>query len=138
MNTKEEKTKKENCIFCKIVEGEIPADIVYEDDIFLSFLDIKPVIAGHLLLIPKEHFEWIHETPDELVSKAFVITKKIINKMRENLPCDYVQIVVVGKDVPHFHIHLIPRMLNDDMPEYAHSEYKNKKEKEEIIKKLKS
>jgi len=132
------KEKNNNCIFCKIVSREIPADITYEDEDFLGFLDIEPVTPGHLLLIPKEHFKWIHETPDELVAKAFIATKKIINKMRESLPCDYVQIVVVGKDVPHFHIHLIPRMLGDNLPEYKRAHYKDKKEKGEIMEKLKN
>lgn len=100
-------------IFGKIIRGEIPATKVYEDDIFLAFLDINPVTKGHTLLIPKEQYTWIHDAPDELVAAIFVKSKELINAMRKGLPCDYVQVGVVGNEVPHFHIHLIPRSLNE-------------------------
>ncbi len=96
-------------IFEKIIDGEIPATKVYEDEKFLAFLDIHPVTKGHTLLIPKAHYTWIHEAPDELVGEIFIKAKEIINAMRSGIPCDYVQIGVVGNEVPHFHIHLIPR-----------------------------
>lgn len=130
--------KKEDCIFCKIINKEIPASIVYEDDKSLAFLDIKPVVKGHILLIPKEHYEWIHETPDEVISKIFITAKKIINSVRSSLPCDYVQLVVVGKDVPHLHIHLIPRWLDDNLPQFKTTDYNSKEEKEEIVSKIKN
>ncbi len=102
-----------NCIFCKIVTKQIPSSIVYEDDNFLGFLDIHPVTRGHMLLIPKVHYPWIHETPSDLVALAFTKVKDLINDMRVRIPCDFVEVSVVGKDVPHFHIHLIPRMMAD-------------------------
>ena len=102
---------KENCIFCKIIKKEIPCSFTYEDDNFVAFLDIKPKAPGHTLLIPKEHYVWMHETPDEVISNIFITTKKLMNKMIKETPCDYVQVSVLGKDVPHFHIHLIPRFL---------------------------
>ena len=70
------KTNK-NCIFCKIINKEIPAPIIYEDDKLFGFLDINPVTKGHSLLIPKEHHVWIHETPDEVIAESFVTAKKI-------------------------------------------------------------
>ena len=102
----------ENCLFCKIVPKQIPSTITYEDDLLLAFLDIHPVTHGHTLLIPKEHYAWVHETPDELISSAFIKAKELIKRMRNDIPCDYVEISVIGKDVPHFHIHLIPRKLD--------------------------
>jgi histidine triad (HIT) family protein len=102
-------------IFGKIIRKEVPATIVYEDNDFLAFLDINPVAKGHTLLIPKEHYAWIHEVPDNVVAAIFVKAKELINAMRQGLPCDYVQIGVVGNEVPHFHIHLIPRMLGDNI-----------------------
>lgn len=98
----------ENCLFCKIITGVIPSSKIYETDDFLAFLDIHPVSKGHTLLIPKTHYAWMHEVPGEIIERAFSLTKKLMNTMRENLPCDYVQVSVVGKDVAHFHIHLIP------------------------------
>ncbi len=130
--------KNNDCLFCKIIDKKIPAYIIYEDSDFLGFLDINPVVKGHSLLIPKEHYEWIHETPDETIAKAFVVVKKLIIKMRKNLNCDYVQVSVVGKDVPHFHIHLIPRKLNDGLPQYKTDSYETKEEQIEMASKIKN
>ncbi len=102
-------------VFSKIIRGEIPAIKVYEDDDFLAFLDIHPVTKGHTLLIPKKHYTWIHDAPDTCIADIFVLAKHIIVKMREALSCDYVQIGVVGNEVPHFHIHLIPRTLDQNI-----------------------
>lgn len=101
----------EECIFCKIVSGIIPANKVYEDDDFVSFLDIHPVEVGHALLIPKTHYTWMTDAPNEVIFKIFILAKEMMIKMKNELPCDYVQVSIVGKDVPHFHIHLIPKKL---------------------------
>ncbi len=106
----------DDCIFCKIIKGEIPCTKVYEDANFLAFLDIHPVSDGHTLLIPKAHYDWMHNAPDEIISSSFILTKKLMNSLMKGLPCDYVQVSIVGKDVPHFHIHLIPRYYNDAVP----------------------
>ncbi len=97
-----------NCIFCKIIKGEIPSNKTYESDKFLAFLDINPESKGHTLLIPKDHYEWIQDTPDELISEIFVVAKKLIKKLIEETGCQFVKVKVIGKDVPHFHIHLVP------------------------------
>lgn len=130
--------KVENCIFCKISSKEIPSSVIYEDDKFISFLDISPVTKGHSLLIPKDHHVWMHEVPDDLLKDAFLVTKKIMNMMRKGLPCDYVQVVVVGKDVPHFHIHLMPRYLNDNLPQFKTITYENDEEKNMYEEKIKN
>lgn len=106
---------KDNCIFCKIIEGVIPAHKIYEDELFISFLDINPVKKGHSLIIPKNHVEWMHQADNATISNIFILTKKIMSNIIEKLPCDYVQVSVVGKDVPHFHIHLIPRTYDDGL-----------------------
>lgn len=102
-------------IFGKIIRGEIPATKVYEDEKCLAFMDINPVSKGHLLLIPKDHYVWMQDVPDELLSYLFVKTKILMKTMIKELGCDYVQISVLGKDVPHFHIHLMPRNLDDTL-----------------------
>ena len=99
----------ENCVFCKIINKEIPSSIVYEDDKFFSFLDNNPETEGHTILIPKEHFRWMQDLPDDLLSEAFLKTKELMIKIKEERKCELVKIMVFGKDVPHFHIHLIPQ-----------------------------
>jgi len=103
------------CIFCKIVAGEIPSYKIYEDDKMLAFLDINPVTSGHTLLIPKEHFQAMVDTPDELISHLYIRAKKLIKAIKKAMNADYVVVSVVGVDVPHFHIHLIPRNFNDGL-----------------------
>jgi histidine triad (HIT) family protein len=124
-----------DCIFCKIIEGEIPCNKVYEDDKFLVFLDIKPVSDGHLLIIPKEHVIWMQDASDKIISEIFVLTKKMMLALKNGLPCDYVQESVVGNEVPHFHVHLIPRHEGDNFRNFPTGEYKENKEKE-LIKKI--
>lgn len=105
-------------IFSKIIRGEIPATKIYEDNEALAFLDINPVSKGHTLLIPKEPHVWMQDVPDELLANLFVKAKKLMIAIKKGLECDYVQISVVGKDVPHFHIHLIPRFFDDGLPNF--------------------
>ena len=105
---------EQECIFCKISKGEILSAKVYEDEKFSVFLDIKPVSDGHLLIIPKKHIIWMQEADDEIISKIFKLTKKMMLALKKGLPCDYVQMSVVGNEIPHFHIHLIPRHYGDN------------------------
>lgn len=115
----------ENCIFCKIIKKEIPCSDVYEDNNFLAFLDIQPVSDGHLLLIPKKHVVWMQEAEDEIISEIFKLTKKLMLVMKKGINCDYVQVSIVGKDVPHFHIHLIPRYFKDTLSMFPTKKYKD-------------
>ena len=107
-----------DCIFCKIANGEIPAATIYEDDEFRVILDLGPAIKGHALILPKEHAANIYELPDELAAKAMILAKKMATKMTEKLGCDGFNIVqnngeVAGQTVFHFHMHLIPRYADD-------------------------
>ena len=126
----------ENCIFCKISKGDVPADKIYEDKEFLVFLDIRPVSHGHILIIPKEHVVWMQEASDALISKIFVLTKKIMLAMKNGLPCDYVLESVAGNEVPHFHIHLIPRYFKDGLQEFPRTNYKDENHQNEIKEKI--
>lgn len=125
-------------IFEKIIDREIPADIIYEDDICLAFLDVKPQSKGHLLLIPKTPYGRIQFVPAEILGKLMIVAQKIIKIMIENLDnCEYVQVEIVGIGVPdHFHIHLIPRLETDIIPESPYQEY-SEQEKEYYIEQLK-
>ncbi|MFH1608750.1 MAG: HIT domain-containing protein [Patescibacteria group bacterium] len=123
-----------NCIFCKIINKEIPCHQIYENDKFLAFLDIKPVSDGHLLIIPKNHIVWMQDADDETIAEIFKLTKKLMLALKNGLPCDYVQVGVVGNEMPHFHIHLIPRYNDLVFPNPPTKEYKDSQEKELIQK----
>jgi histidine triad (HIT) family protein len=125
----------ENCIFCKIVKKEIPASIIYEDQNFLAFLDIQPVSDGHILIVLKKHIVWMQDADDETISEIFILAKKLMLAIKKGIKCDYVQVSVVGKDVPHFHIHLIPRYFGDGLHQFPTKKY-DKEEAEETAKKI--
>jgi histidine triad (HIT) family protein len=126
-------------IFEKIIDREIPADIVYEDDMCMAFLSIDPTTKGHTLLIPKTAFPRMQMVPDELLSKLFIKTKHLMSAMLAGLPCDLVQINVTGEEVPHFHIHLIPRNHGEDLGNISpQTTYKDTGEKQAYIEKIKS
>ena len=126
----------DDCIFCKIIKGKIPSYKVYEDEDFLVFLDITPVNLGHLLVIPKKHVVWMQDADDETIKDIFSLAKKMMKALKIGLKADYVSLSVVGKDVPHFHIHLIPRYLKKDkFKEYPTRKYEEG-ESEKILKKI--
>lgn len=100
-----------DCIFCKIVKGEIPCYKIYEDADFLAFLDISPFNSGHTLLIPKKHYRWVWEV--ESGGEYFLIAQKIAKALQKAFNTDWVVSVVIGEAVPHAHLQLIPRTEND-------------------------
>ncbi len=102
-----------NCSFCKIVKKEIPAEIIYEDDEFVAFLDINPSAKGHSLLIPKFHKHWWLDLSEEEINESFNTAKIIGMKLKKVLKSDFVRLNITGTDVPHFHIHLIPLNIGE-------------------------
>ncbi len=96
----------ENCIFCKIVNKEIPAHIVYEDDVFLAFLDINPRGPGHALVIPKKHYRWVWDVPN--IGQYFEIVQKIALAEQKAFGEDLIRSQVFGDEVPHAHVWLWP------------------------------
>ncbi len=107
--------KNENCIFCKIVAGEIPSFKVYEDDNFFGFLTIKPHTKGHTLLIPKIHVEEILVSSDETSTELFRSGKDLAKKIKSIFNPDKVAFVLAGQGVPHLHLHLIPMNHETDL-----------------------
>ena len=108
----------DNCIFCKIANGEIPAATLYEDEDFRVILDLGPASKGHALILPKAHAANIYELSDEMAAKAMILAKKMATAMTEALNCDGFNIVqnngeCAGQTVFHFHMHLIPRYKED-------------------------
>ena len=123
--------KDENCIFCKILAGEIPSTAVYEDDDFKAILDVNPAARGHVIILPKNHAANIYELPDEDASKIMIVAKKIATAIEKAYHCDGVNILqnngeAAGQTVFPLHLHVIPRFKGDtvnigwkqgDMPE---------------------
>ena len=95
-------------IFTKIVSGEIPCYKVAEDENYLAFLDINPLAKGHTLVIPKKEIDYIFDIEDELYKGLFVFAKKVAKAIGKVMPCKRVGVVVLGLEVPHAHIHLVP------------------------------
>ena len=95
-------------IFTKILEGEIPAHKILENDKYLAFLDIRPVNPGHTLVIPKQEIDYFFDIEDELLKGLVVFAKKVAKAVRKTIPCKKVGVMVAGLEVPHAHIHLIP------------------------------
>lgn len=129
-----------DCVFCKIIKGEIPCHKIYEDDKYLAFLDINPVSVGHTLLIPKDHFRWVYDSPN--CGEYWEIAQKLaINIKNSDLAPEYISFITMGNEVPHAHIHIIPRNNTDSvgpaLSKIPHLKLENKKflEIKDIIKK---
>ncbi len=106
------------CIFCKIIKGEIPSYTIYEDDTVKAFLDIYPKSNGHTLIIPKQHFENLYDMDVETLSQIEVASQKVGKLLKEKLGCDGItrlQNNEYGQDVKHYHMHLIPRYQKDNV-----------------------
>ena len=130
--------KDENCIFCKLANGEIPTATLYEDEDFRVILDASPAAKGHALILPKEHYANLYELDDEVAAKVLVLAKKMITRLTDILGCDGYNIVqnngeVAGQTVFHFHMHLIPRYKSDDnenVIEWKHKEFTDEQMKQ--------
>lgn len=102
-------------IFSRIIAGEIPSYKITENDKFFAFLDINPMAEGHTLIIPKKEIDYIFDIDDSLLSEMIVFSKKIARAMKDAIPCQRVGMMVIGMEVPHAHIHLIPINKESDM-----------------------
>lgn len=102
-------------IFSKIVNKELPAYIIAEDDRFLAFLDRMPLQKGHVLVIPKVEIDYIFDMDDDLLGEMMVFAKSVAIKIKKVIPCKRIGVAVVGLEVPHAHIHLIPINMISDM-----------------------
>ncbi|MDD3501970.1 MAG: HIT family protein [Candidatus Cloacimonetes bacterium] len=102
-------------IFTKIVKGEIPSYKIFEDERFYAFLDINPMAKGHTLVIPKKEVDYLFDIDDEMLKEMIVLSKKIAKAIEKAIECNRVGVTVVGLEVPHAHIHLIPIQSEGDM-----------------------
>jgi histidine triad (HIT) family protein len=131
----------DTCIFCKIINKDIPADIVFEDDLVVAFLDIKPVSRGHVLVVPKKHTADVLSATDDVLIDLMPKVKKIAQALVKTVGADGINIsanngAASGQIIFHLHFHLIPRFNNDHLPPWPHadSETKTRKDLAEKIK----
>lgn len=119
-------SEKSNCVFCKIANKEIPAEIVYEDADFLAFLDINPQSPGHTQVIPKKHVRWVWDT--ENTGAYFEIVKKIALAQRKSFDTDWILSKIIGDEVPHAHIWVFPNSnVSGDKKDFARNGEKLRK-----------
>ena len=105
-----------DCLFCKIIKGDIPSKTVYEDDLVKVFLDINPSTNGDMLVVPKKHFENIYDIDDKLLLHIHKVIKELYDLLKEKLSCDGLTIVQNnghGQEIKHYHVHVTPRYSND-------------------------
>lgn len=100
-----------DCIFCKIIAGEIPSYKVYEDERYFAFLDIEPRNPGHVLVIPKEHMRWVWDSPD--IGGYYEVVQKIAKAQQKVFKTGFIVSLVIGEEVPHAHVWLVPRFPED-------------------------
>ncbi|MFA6463555.1 MAG: HIT family protein [Candidatus Paceibacterota bacterium] len=119
---------EKDCIFCKIIKGEIPSEKIYEDEWSLAFLDINPVNAGHALVVPKDHFENIYTTPDETLARLSLVVKKVAVAIKNGMGADGVTISMNnepagGQVIFHTHFHIVPRLETDGLKLWPQRKY---------------
>ncbi len=102
-------------IFTRIINRELPAHIVAEDDRYIAFLDINPLVVGHTLVVPKKEVDFIFDLDDETLAGLNVFSKKVALAMKAAIPCRRIGVAVIGIEVPHTHVHLVPMNTMDDL-----------------------
>lgn len=123
-------------IFTKIVKGEIPAWKVAEDENYLAFLDISPTAKGHTLVIPKKEVDYLFDLDDELYSGLQLFARKVAVGLKKAVPCQRIGVLVLGLEVPHAHIHLIPMQNEGDVLNFSDKVKLEKSEFEELQKRI--
>lgn len=121
-------------IFSKIIKGEIPSYKIAEDENFYAFLDINPVAKGHTLIVPKKEEDYIFDLDDKTLGDMMIFSKKVAKAMKKAIPCNRIGITVIGLEVPHAHIHLIPITKESDINFNNPKKSLEKEEFEAIVK----
>lgn len=102
-------------IFSRIISGEIPCHKIAENDDFFAFLDINPIAVGHTLVVPKQETDYIFDLDNDLLGRMMAFAKKVANAQQKAIPCKRIGLTVIGLEVPHAHIHLVPIQKESDM-----------------------
>jgi histidine triad (HIT) family protein len=142
MNAEEEGySRMDNCLFCRIVSGELPATIVYEDDNSVAFLDHRPLFYGHTLLVPREHVETLGELPSNIIGPYFEAAQFLSRAVESAMDAEGTFVAMnnrVSQSVPHLHVHVVPRRKKDGLKGFfwPRTKYKTDEEMEEVKQKI--
>jgi histidine triad (HIT) family protein len=123
-------------IFTKIINREIPGYIVAEDDQYIAFLDINPLVVGHTLVVPKQEVDFIFDLDDQTLAGLHVFAKKVANAIKKTVPCKRIGVAVIGLEVPHTHVHLVPMNTMADLNFTRPKLSPSKTELEEVAQKI--
>jgi histidine triad (HIT) family protein len=131
----------DSCLFCRIVSGELPATVVYEDDDSVAFLDHRPLFHGHTLLVPREHVETLGELPAKLIAPYFEAAQLLSRVVESAMEAEGTFVAMnnrVSQSVPHLHVHVVPRRKKDGLKGFfwPRTKYKNDEEMEEVKKEI--
>ena len=133
----------DNCLFCRIVSGEVPATVIYEDEVSFAFLDHRPLFHGHTLLVPREHVETLGELPSSLVEAYFKAAQLLARAVESGLDAEGTFVAMnnrVSQSVPHLHVHVVPRRRKDGLKGFfwPRTKYKDEDEMKVVQKKIAS
>jgi histidine triad (HIT) family protein len=132
----------ENCIFCKIVGKQAPASIVYEDDLVLAFMDIRPVSEGHTLVVPKQHYVDLFDIPKDVIAAVYTVAKPLAAAAKQATKADGISIIqqngkAAGQDIFHLHVHIIPRFDGRKLPRFEELSIVSRGELDDVAEKIK-
>ncbi len=124
-------------IFTRIINREIPGYIVAEDENYIAFLDINPLVLGHTLVVPKQEVDFIFDLDDDILAGLNVFAKKVAHAIKKAVPCKRIGVAVIGLEVPHTHVHLVPMNSMGDLNFTRSKLSPSKEELETVAKKIK-
>ena len=133
--------RDDNCLFCRIVSGELPATVVYEDDVAVAFLDHRPLFHGHTLLVPRDHVETLGELPVSIVGPYFKAAQLLARAVESGLEAEGTFVAMnnrVSQSVPHLHVHVVPRRRKDGLKGFfwPRTKYKSDEEMKVVQRKI--
>ncbi|MCW3995843.1 MAG: HIT family protein [Candidatus Bathyarchaeota archaeon] len=133
----------ESCIFCKIVQKQAPASILYEDENVMALLDIRPLNMGHTLVIPKVHYVDIFDTPEKELCQIHIIAKTLSLAIKKATEADGISIIqqtgrAAGQDIFHLHVHVVPRFLGQKLPSFSDLKMVERSKLDEMAKKIRN
>ena len=133
--------RDDNCLFCRIVSGELPATVIYEDEVSFAFLDHRPLFPGHTLLVPREHVETLGELPASLVEPYFKAAQLLARAVESGLEAEGTFVAMnnrVSQSVPHLHVHVVPRRRKDGLKGFfwPRTKYKDEVEMKSVQSKI--
>ena len=131
----------DNCLFCRIVSGEVPATVIYEDEVSFAFLDHRPLFPGHTLLVPREHVETLGELPVSMVEPYFKAAQLLARAVESGLEAEGTFVAMnnrVSQSVPHLHVHVVPRRKKDGLKGFfwPRTKYKDEEEMKSVQTKI--